>query len=188
MLLTALYDACVLYPATLRNLLMWLALADLYQARWTDTIHEEWIRSVLHDRPDLTRAQLERVGDLMNAHVPDCLVTGYEELIDMLTLPDPDDRHVLAAAIRGRVDVIVTFNLSDFPAEILRGYGIEARHPDRFVADLLDQDSDAVYRAVRRQRESLKNPPQTAEQLLDTLQRQRLPQTVARLRAVVDQL
>jgi PIN domain len=72
----------------------------------------------------------------MNAHVRDCLVTGYEDLIPALDLPDPDDRHVLAAAIRGRADVIVTCNLADFQADQLAHYGIEARHPDDFLLSL----------------------------------------------------
>jgi predicted nucleic acid-binding protein len=123
---TALYAACVLYPAPLRDLLMRLALTDLFRARWTNAIHEEWMRSVLNDRPDLSRAQLERTRDLMNAHVRDCLVMDYEDLIEAVVLSDPDDRHVLTAAIRGRADVIVTFNLIDFPVDTLRRYGIEA--------------------------------------------------------------
>ena len=98
---------------------MHLALTDLFRAKWTDDIHEEWMRSVLKNRPDLRREQLERTRDLMNAHVRDCLVTGYEDLIDSLALPDPDDRHVLAAAIRAGAEVIVTFNLKDFPPNAL---------------------------------------------------------------------
>ena len=111
---TALYDACVLYPAPLRDLLMWLALTDLFRARWTDRIHDEWIGAVLRERPEL-KVNLERTRAMMNAHVRDCLVTGYEPLIEALDLPDPDDRHVLAAAIAGRADLIVTKNLQTFP-------------------------------------------------------------------------
>jgi hypothetical protein len=101
---TALFDACVLYPAPLRDLLMWLALTDLFNAKWTDEIHDEWIRNVLADRPDLKPEQLERTRQLMNTRVRDCLVTGYENLIERLTLPDQDDRHVLAAAILAGAD------------------------------------------------------------------------------------
>jgi len=119
---TALYDACVLYPAPLRDLLMHLAMTDLFRARWTDQIHDEWIRNVLANRPDLNRKQLERTRRLMNAHVLDCLVTGYENLIDGLTLPDPNDRHVLAAAVSADADVIVTYNLGDFPT-VIGAYG-----------------------------------------------------------------
>lgn len=111
----ALYDACVLYPAPLRDLLMHLAVTDLFRARWTEAIHEEWIRNLLRDRPDLTRDKLERTRDLMNAHVRDCLVIGYESLIPALTLPDPEDRHVRAAAVRCGADVIVTFNPEALP-------------------------------------------------------------------------
>lgn len=128
---TAILDACVLHPAPLRDLLMHLALTDLFRAKWTDAIHEEWIRSVLENRLDLTREQLERTRQLMNAHVRDCLVTNYEDLIPVLTLPDPDDRHVLAAAIRSSADVIVTFNLGDFPPETLKKWGIEGATPGR---------------------------------------------------------
>jgi hypothetical protein len=179
---TALYDACALYPAPLRDLLMHLALTDLFRAKWTDAIHEEWMGAVLETRPDLTREKLERTRTLMNAHVRDCLVTGYENLIPSLQLPDPDDRHVLAAAICGRADVIVTFNLKDFPPTVLAPLGIEPQHPDEFVSHLLDLDSGLVCLAVKRQRESLKNPPKTIEEFLPTLEQCGLPQTVARLR------
>jgi predicted nucleic acid-binding protein len=114
-LLTAVFDACVLYPAQLRSLLMYLALTDLFRAKWSADIHAEWMRSVQRDHPDLTREQIERIRDLMDAHVRDSLVTGYEPLIPTLTLPDPDDRHVLAAAIRSGADVIVTYNLWRLP-------------------------------------------------------------------------
>ena len=134
-----LYDACVLYPAPLRDLLMHLALADLFQARWTDAIHDEWTRNVLANRPDLTPESLGRCRELMDAHVPDCLVAGYEPLIPTLSLPDPDDRHVLAAAIHGGAGTIVTFNLGDFPASALGPFSIEAVHPDEFVVRLWDE-------------------------------------------------
>jgi hypothetical protein len=184
--LTALFDACVLYPAPLRDLLMHLALTDLFQARWTNAIHEEWMRNVLADRPDLRRDQLERTRDLMNAHVEYCLVEGYETLIPGLTLPDPDDRHVLAAAIRAGATVLVTFNLSDFPPEVLQPLGIEAQHPDDFIGHFLDVSPGTVCAAAKRQRESLKNPPKTVEEYLATLARLALPQTVIRLQSFAE--
>ncbi|MBI1374502.1 MAG: PIN domain-containing protein [Phycisphaera sp.] len=179
---TALYDACVLYPAPLRDFLMHLAVADLYRARWTDQIHDEWIDALLEKRPDLKRAQLERTRDLMNAHVRDCLVTGYESLIDGLDLPDPDDRHVLAAAIRAGASVIVTFNLKDFPTDRLEPYGIEAQHPDEFIMHAIDLWPGAVCAVAKHHRSILKNPPKTVGQYLDTLARMELPNTVAQLR------
>ncbi len=162
---TALYDANVLYPATLRDLLMRLALTDLYRAKWSNDIHDEWMRNLLAKRPNLNREDLERTRDLMNSHVRDCLATGYENLIPALELPDPDDRHVLAAAIVSHADVIVTFNLRDFPANTLDAYGIEAQHPDEFVMHLVDLDETAVLQAVKRQLAALRNPPVTPEML-----------------------
>ena len=167
---TVLVDACVLYPAPLRDLIMHLALADLFRAKWTEEIHAEWIRGVLANRTDLTHEQLNRTRDLMNTHVRDCLVTGYEPLIGGLSLPDPDDRHVLAAAIRSQADLILTFNLKDFPAKNLTPFGIEAQHPDNFLLNQLDLDQPRVLAAVKRQRESLKNPPKKSLEFLETLE------------------
>jgi hypothetical protein len=96
----ALYDACVLYPAPLRDFLMHLAMTGLFRAKWTDQIHEEWISNLLLNRPDLTRQQLERTKELMNRHSEECLVDNYESLIESLELSDPNDRHVLAATIK----------------------------------------------------------------------------------------
>lgn len=165
---------------------MHLALTDLFRAKWTDAIHDEWMRSVLANRPDLKREQLERTRTLMNAHVRDCLVTGYEDLIPALTLPDPDDRHVLAAAIRSGADVIVTANLSDFPNDVLAKYGIEVQHPDEFIMHLLDLAPNIVCAAAKRQRESLKKPPLSVDEFLESLERQGLAQTVGVLRQFRD--
>ncbi len=88
----ALLDACVFYPAQLRDLLLRVALSDAFKARWTDQIHDEWISSPLRDRPDIASERLSHTRELMNRSVPDCLVTEYEPFIEQLTLPDPDDR------------------------------------------------------------------------------------------------
>lgn len=159
---TVIYDACVLYPAPLRSFLMYLALSGLFRARWSDMIHEEWIGSVLARRPDLSAGQLQRVRDLMNRHVPGCLVEGFEGLIPSIELPDPDDRHVVAAAIQTRAEAIVTFNLKDFPEDSLAPYNMRALHPDDFIADLRELNVAAVIEAARRHRADLKNPPMTA--------------------------
>src|SRR5262249_20146967 len=123
---------------------------------------------------------------MMNVHVRDCLITEYEGLIPALQLPDPDDRHVLAAAIGGGADLIVTFNLRHFPDDVLKQYGIEALHPDEFVSSQLDLAPNIVCAAAKRQRESLKNPPKTVDEYLESLERQGLPQTTARLRQFAD--
>jgi predicted nucleic acid-binding protein len=179
---TVVFDACVLYPAPLRDLLMRLALTDLFRARWTDMIHDEWMRNVLAQRPHLKPEDLERTRSLMNAHVRDCLVTGFEHVIPSVELPDPDDRHVVAAAIHSGASLIVTFNLQDFPAEQLQRYNLAAQHPDDFIFDLLDLHSARVCEAAANHRRSLKNPPKTADEYLDTLLKQGLTQTVGLLR------
>lgn len=129
---TVLFDANVLYPAPMRDALMQLAVTDLFKAKWTADIHREWIDALLRNEPRRDRAALERTRDLMDRATRDCLVTGYEALVPALILPDPDDRHVLAAAIVGRCDAIVTQNLKDFPPEALAPFGIETQHPDDF--------------------------------------------------------
>lgn len=179
--LRAFLDASVIYPASLRDLLMRLTLAGLYQARWSNHVHEEWIRSVLRNRPDLSAERLYGVREAMNRHAADAVVTGYEPLIASLTLPDPDDRHVLAAAIVAGADVIVTFNLKDFPAEVLDRYGIEARHPDAFLRHLLDLTPVAFVDAVWAQQASMANPPVSMNDLAGLFERIGLIETVAEL-------
>lgn len=188
MAFVALYDACVLYPAPLRDLLLHLARSGTFRARWTERIHDEWIRNLSANRTDLQLAALQRTRQLMDKAVPDCLITGYEDIEATLQLPDPDDRHVLAAAICGRADVIVTFNLSDFPTHVLGPKNIEAQHPDDFIRHLIDLNAGAVIAAVRAQRLMLQRPPQTAQQLLDTLLKQQLPMTVAALEPFIEAL
>ncbi|MGH8147982.1 MAG: PIN domain-containing protein [Rhodanobacteraceae bacterium] len=184
----AVYDACVLYPAPLRDLLMHLAVSDLFRARWTTRIHDEWMRNLLANRSDLTRAKLERTRDLMDASVPDCLVTGYEGLEAELALPDPDDRHVLAAAILCQAGTIVTFNLKDFPAETLAPLGITAQHPDEFIEHAFGINPAAVIAAVHDHRASLMHPTKTADELLDGYLKQELVTTVGLLRPYTAQL
>lgn len=183
--LIVVYDACVLYPAPLRDFLMWLALTDLFQAKWTEKIHEEWMNNVLKNRPDLTYKQLERTKNLMNQNVRDCLVTGYEQLIEELELPDADDRHVLAAAIKSCAEIIVTFNLKDFPSEYIEKYGIKAQHPDDFILNLINLNSELVCQAFKNQLNTLKNPPMTSDQLLDILIKQQLNKSMAILQELL---
>ena len=181
-------DACVLFSAPLRDFLMHLALLDVFQTRWTDEIHAEWIRNVLKMRPDLTEKQLNRTKDLMNSHVRDCVVENYEHLIDKLSLPDENDRHVLAATIKAKAEIILTFNLRDFPDEILQNYNLKAIVPDKLLSDLFDFNADKFNLAFERQLENLKNPPKTAEDLLQILSSQRLEETIGKLRFFRDKI
>jgi hypothetical protein len=183
--LCAFLDASVLYPVSLRNLLMRLTLAGLFQARWSAHVHDEWIRAVLRDRPDLPVERLWLLRAAMDERAEDSLVTGYETLIGSITLPDQDDRHVLAAAIVARADVIVTCNLRDFPAETLDRYGIEAQHPDEFVRHLIDLAPDIVVDMVREQQTRLVNPPVAMPDLLVLFERLGLIETVIELRRLM---
>ncbi len=154
-----------------RDLLMRLAFGDLVRAKWTNAIHGEWMRNLQKNRPELAWEKLERTKTLMDAHVGDALVEGYEDLIPKVVLPDPDDRHVLAAAIHCKATVIVTFNLKDFPKPVLAEYGIEPQHPDDFACGLLEVSRDTVVSAVREQRGDLKHPPKTARQMLSDFEK-----------------
>jgi len=178
---TAVLDANTLYPAPIRDLLLSLAVDGLYHARWTHRIHEEWTRNLVLMRPDI-EPRLAALVELMNRSVPDCLVDNCEGLIPGLALPDPDDRHVLAAAIAGHADAIVTFNLKDFPADALDPHQIEALHPDDFVLNQLELRPYEALAAVKKMRARLIRPPQTAAELIATLERSGLPATAAHLR------
>lgn len=177
----AVLDANTLYPAPLRDLLLSLAVEGLYHARWTARIQDEWVRNLTADRPELA-PRLGALVELMNRSVPDCLVENYEGLIAGLVLPDPDDRHVLAAAIAGHADAIVTFNLKDFPADALDPHRIEAIHPDDFVLNQLELRPYEALAAVKKMRARLNRPPQSAAALIATLERSGLPASAAHMR------
>jgi predicted nucleic acid-binding protein len=137
---TCMLDANVLFPAPVRDYLLWLAVAELYKPKWTNKIQEEWISNLLIKRSDLKRKDLEKVPKSMNNALPDGNVENYEDIIEGLELPDVNDRHVLAAAIKAKADVIVTFNLKDFPAKYLERYNLTALHPDDFIFKLINTD------------------------------------------------
>ena len=139
-------------------------------------------------RPDLARAQLERRAELMDRAIPGAMVDGYSRLIRSLRLPDPDDRHVLAAAIKAGAGRIVTQNTRDFPRTSLAPFGIRAQRPDSFVADLLDTVPERVVEAVRKQRQAYTNPSLGVEELLDSYARSGLNRTAERLARFSGQL
>jgi len=180
---TVVFDACVLFPAPLRDILMELAVSGLFRARWTDEIHDEWVRSLLRIRDDISAEKLLRTRELMNQAVPDSLVTDYQDLISGLMLPDENDRHVLATAIKCGASVIVTSNLVDFPADYLWKFGVEAQHPDDFIACQFDLNQPVACSAIKRLRQRLKNPPRSVAEYIQTLEKMSLPQTVHRLKA-----
>jgi len=157
---------------------MHLSACGLLYPRWTNEIHEEWIRNLLEDHPDITRLKAERIRQLMDAHVLDSLVSGYEDVVSTLELPDPDDRHVLAAAIKCGATGIVTFNTKDFPEVKLTPHNVEAVHPDDFVIRLLEIQPETVSLACARHRATLLNPPKSVEEYLAILKRAGFVQSV----------
>jgi PIN domain len=179
--LTVVLDACVLYSAPVRDLLLNLAETGLYRPRWTEAIHNEWTRNLRPRRPDLSVERIERTRLEMDKSVLDCLITGYESLIVSLNLSDVDDRHVLAAAIHAHADVIVTSNIGDFPGSSLAGFDIGAWHPDKLVLYLLDLDDGMVCSAIRSLRSSLKKPAFSPEAYLENLAKAGLLLSAARL-------
>jgi hypothetical protein len=178
---TVILDACVVHPALARNLLVQLACTSLYRARWTESIHAEWMRSVQLQRPDIRAEQLELCRRAMDDAVPDGLIHGYESLITGIVLPDPDDRHVVAAGIKARADRIITMNLRDFPQSKLAPYGLVAQHPDALVAELLDRWPEAVCGAVRQLRGRLRRPAYSAQELIQRLRDHGFVETSLRL-------
>ena len=183
-MVVAVLDACILYSAALRDLFMQLFGQGAFQPKWTETIHEEWIRNVLANRPDLAPARIHRTRQMMNDNGGDWECPGYESIIPTLTLPDPNDCHVLAAAIAGRASHLVTFNLSDFPVSVLSAFGIAAVHPDAFLMELLVQKPEAFRQALHELLASLKNPPRTFEQQLELMRGQGLIETAKQLESV----
>jgi predicted nucleic acid-binding protein len=179
---TALFDACVLYSAPVTDLVMRLALVDMFRPKWTARIHAEWMRNLAQNRPDLSAEQIENRRRLMDAHARDAVVEGYESLVPSLELPDPDDRHVLAAAIVGRADAIVTFNLGDFPTHEVERFGIEVQHPDEFLQHQFDLNAAVVCAVVRELRGGLIRPPRSAHEYLAMLERHGLPGIAGKLR------
>ena len=185
---TVVFDACVLYPALLRNVLLQLAATELFRARWTEAIHDEWMRSLRDDKPDISADKINSLRQMIDGSVPDCIVTGYEPLMKGLALPDANDCHVLAAAIRCRAEVIVTANLRDFPEDVLAPLGVRAEHPDEFVLHLIDLAPATVCVAIKAVRSRLRKPPSTADELLDRLAEHGLVGSASKLREFAQML
>ena len=165
----AILDANVLFPAPLRDLLVELGSAGLYRARWTDQITEEWVRNALEKLDHLEDTHLRRTVELMERAIPGCIVTGYEPSIALIEgLPDHGDRHVLAAAIKCSAQVIVTYNLKDFPPNILEQFDVEAKHPDEFLQDTYDIAPAAFVACVKRIRRRLVAPHVQPQELIGT--------------------
>ncbi len=178
-------DASVLYSAVLRDVLIQAALEKALTLHWSAEVQGEWRRALLANRPDLDTAKIARTQRLMNEALPSAAVEGFHVHIAKLTLPDQDDRHVFAAAIHSECNVILTFNLSDFPASVLALHGIAAMHPDALFAQILEDAPLLFMNALRTLRLRLKAPSYTADDFLLLLARQRLGATVEGLRPLL---
>lgn len=182
-----LLDACVLYPGSLRDLFVTLAVSGLYLPKWTEAIHSEWIENLLeqdaarNDPPRLERSRLERTRDQMERACPRSQVTGYEPRVECLTLPDADDRHVLAAALESEAAFLVTFNLRHFPASILTPLEVQALHPDVFLCALFDQAPEVFEEALRQILSRLNHPPRSWQEQVAVLHANGLPRLAQRL-------
>ena len=153
---TALIDACVLGGALRRNMLLSLAEAGLFRPRWSARILDETQKAISEITKGATDGSRQRAG--IEAAFPEAIVSGYEVFEGKLDLPDPDDNHVLAAAISTSASVIVTDNLADFPAVSLAPHAIDAISADDFIADTIELDPSEAILAFRRMRERFANP------------------------------
>jgi hypothetical protein len=179
---TVLLDANVLYPAPLRDLLLHAATLKLYRPIWSRDIQDEWMRNLLANRPDLSEVQLRKTIAAMDTAFPDAQITNYKARIGKLSLPDQDDRHVLAAAIQGKASIIATANLKDFPAHVLSSYRLKAQHPDEFISHLIKTDEQGMLEALNNQVLNMRNSPFPIGRVLNNLENNGLVRSVAKQR------
>jgi predicted nucleic acid-binding protein len=168
----AFFDTSALYGARLSDLCLWLADAGAFRPLWSADIIEELERNLLKngERADLVSKRI----DTMTAYFPDAMVDGYGALIEGMTC-DPKDRHVLAAAVRANAEVLVTFNLKDFPADSTAAFEIEVVHPDDFLLDQLDLFPGLVVGTLRHLIRIYDSPPVSMDELLQSLTRAGVP-------------
>jgi predicted nucleic acid-binding protein len=166
----AVLDANVLWPQHLRDFLIRAAIFDMYRAAWTDRILEEMRNSLIRERR-VGPQQIERTVRLMRENGAHFMVTGYEDLIPVMT-NDEKDRHVLAAAVRAGADTIVTANAKHFPLASREKYGIELHKPDAFLGELWETDAGTMAGVIVSMAAGLKKPPMTSEDLIENLAKQ----------------
>lgn len=180
---TCVLDTNVIYPITIRDLLLWFAHYDLFTVKWSDGICEEWVRVMR--KKGIAQVEIEKRVRRMNDAFPDALVLNYEGLIAGLALPDMDDRHVLAAAIKANANLIVTNNLSDFPETELSKYGLEAKNADEFLTDIIDLNHERALEAFKEMVANRRSPEMDVYEVLDQLRRVDLKRTADYLHALL---
>ncbi len=178
-------DACVLYPFRIRDILLTFAAEGLCRARLTEDIVDEWTRNLIQNKPDLEKSVLSQKLAI-ETHFEEAFVTGYRPLIEGLELPDPDDRHVLAAAIKCSAQAIVTENHKDFPSEYLDEFDIETLSADDFLVQTFELFQPRACLALRSVRERYGNPPFSRSEFLVDLTANGLPKLAAVARAHIE--
>lgn len=168
---TAVLDTNVLYPVIIRDVLFWFAYYDMYTPAWSNHIFEEWETVCKRKFPDMPSEQI--INRLKNADeaFPFARVEYYESLMEGLTLHDPDDNHVLAAAIKINANVIVTQNIKDFPEDYLLKFNVGVKSADDFICDIIDLDAETAVKAFREMVFSKKRPPMDEFQVLDSMRK-----------------
>lgn len=180
-------DANVLYPYRMRDALLRFAEAGLFRARWSPAILDEWRRSLLVRCPELEGSIDAQIRAMARAF-PESCVTGGEALIASLDLPDANDRHVLATAIRTGAEHIVTENLKDFPDRALEPLGITAVTADDFLSSTFELYPGDAFRAMRTMRRAYGNPPFSPGEFIFDLQAKGLPKLASMLKESIDLL
>jgi hypothetical protein len=178
--LVAIFDACILYPFHLRNILVQASVDRLIEARWTDAIHDEWIRNLTGGAPAIPAERLEATRRLMNEALPTAMVSGYEGYIPAVNLPDPNDRHVVAAGIAAGASVILTWNLRHFPAKELKKFGLRKESPDAFLSGLYDEIPDLMIASLANARQNLTRSRLSALAFIGILRNQQLVELAKR--------
>ena len=169
---TCVLDTCVIYPVEVRDVLLWFAYAGLYVPKWTSHIHREW-DSVMQRKGISDSERLKR-RERMDEAFPFARVSNYEPLIEQLELPDPDDRHVFAAAIKVNANLIITENLKDFPTDYLATFSLAAKTADDFLADIVDLDPATALGAFNTHVSYRRDPDMDHFAVLDAIRRSQL--------------
>lgn len=172
---TALLDACTIVPIVRADTLLRIAEREMYCPKWSDTIFDEAQRAILRIHPGVSPERIAKRFDDMNTAFDEASVKGWESLVPTIELPDPDDRHVVAAAILGGAQLIITDNMKDFPAAALEQFGIEAITADDFLLDQLDLNRRIVMNVLEEQASRTSNPLLESQDLIARLERAGVP-------------
>lgn len=176
-------DTNVIYPLWTRDLLLWFANCDLYTPQWSENICREWINVMV--RKGISLEEAKKRSNIINEAFPHALVQNYSSLIEHLNLPDEDDRHVLAAAIKTNANLIITNNLKDFPESYLVNYGLKAKSPDDFFTDIIDLNPELALKAFKKLVINKKKPPYNDFEVLDIFRNNGLTDTANYLHSLI---